>query len=334
MSKQKSNLKHKKKILAVVLAFAMIIAAAGTYAWFTASDNVVNRFESKSLNGALSLFERFTPPIDWKPGQEIIKEVGVANTGETAALVRISLEETLTLLADDGEIFETSNQATSVTAPCIPVTMDPTAYTTASPAFVAITDADLASGSIPAGVTILRSESAADATVVGYAAYFTIAAGEYQSIKLNEGAITIDADGDIVLDTTKFGYRYYSGTVTTTEDWATNPPADPTTSALDTNIALNYLNASITTIADGDWYYNVEDGYFYFVGVIAAGTTSPLMLNTVSLDEGVGNEYGQVTYDLNVKMEAIQNSADALADWVPNSGSTAALYAAMVVYCS
>ena len=333
MAKQKSNFKHKKVILAVALAFAVILATAGTYAWFTASDNVVNRFESKSLGGSVGIFERFTPPTNWKPGQEITKEVGVANTGETGALVRMSFDEALTVLANGGAISETAVQADSVSGTRLPVNTDPTAYSTATPAFTAISDSDLASGTIPAGVTILRSQSATDSTAIGHVAYYDLGAGEFQAIKLTDGAVTLDAAKKTVLDLSKFGYRYYDGSVSTTADWTVGKPAVTATSALDANIALNFLNTS-ATINAGKWFYNTADGYFYYIGELLPGTTSPLLLNSVALDEDAGNEYAQITYDLNVKMEAIQNTADALAEWVPNSGGTAALYAAMVAFCS
>jgi len=334
MAKQKSNFKHKKVILAVALAFAVILATAGTYAWFTASDNVVNRFESKSLGGSVGIFERFTPPTNWKPGQEITKEVGVANTGETGALVRMSFDEALTVLANGGAISETAVQADSVSGTRIPVTMDPTAYNTASPSFTGVSDDDFASGhTTPDYVTILRSVSATDSTAIGYVAYFELGVGKFQAIKLADGAIKTNAAGKIVLDTAKFGYRYYDGSVSTTADWTVGKPAVTATSALDANIALNFLNTS-ATINAGKWFYNTADGYFYYIGELLPGTTSPLLLNSVALDEDAGNEYAQITYDLNVKMEAIQNTADALAEWVPNSGGTAALYAAMVAFCS
>ncbi|MTD38339.1 hypothetical protein GIX45_06835 [Erwinia sp. CPCC 100877] len=62
-----------------------------TYAWFISADSEKNKFEGTSLVAEIT--EVFTPNYEWQPGEETTKIVSVTNTGETPAIVRLSLYE-------------------------------------------------------------------------------------------------------------------------------------------------------------------------------------------------------------------------------------------------
>ncbi|GGD02997.1 BsaA family SipW-dependent biofilm matrix protein [Enterococcus wangshanyuanii] len=77
------------------ITFAMFcfVILGSTYAWFISVDSKENRFEGTRLLAEIT--EVFTPQSNWQPGEETSKIVSVTNTGETPALVRISLYEFL-----------------------------------------------------------------------------------------------------------------------------------------------------------------------------------------------------------------------------------------------
>ncbi|MGC6770347.1 BsaA family SipW-dependent biofilm matrix protein [Enterococcus sp. LJL51] len=62
-----------------------------TYAWFVSADSEKNTFEGASLVAEIT--EVFTPNYEWQPGEDTTKIVSVTNTGETPAIVRLSLYE-------------------------------------------------------------------------------------------------------------------------------------------------------------------------------------------------------------------------------------------------
>ncbi|MDR1464100.1 MAG: hypothetical protein LBJ11_02205 [Oscillospiraceae bacterium] len=94
-----------------------------------------------------------------------------------------------------------------------------------------------------------------------------------------------------------------------------NTTAGVATSTLDSLIQLKYDATSTdwTAPTANKWYYNIEDGWFYFIGLIPSGTISPLLLNGVKLDGAADESYASLIYDLYVNMEAIQPIKDAMS---------------------
>lgn len=81
-------------------------------------------------------------------------------------------------------------------------------------------------------------------------------------------------------------------------------------------INIEYGTDIITTaaLAQNKWTYNKEDGYFYFTSPVASGVTTPHLLKKLVFTNNVGAEFGNATYDLIVKLEAIQATKAALID--------------------
>lgn len=105
---------NKRKILVLALVVCCLaIAATGSLAYFTASEQAHNVITSGSV--AIELQELMTDPEDSGelipfenavgvlPGAEISKIVQVENTGSADAWVRISLEKSIAL-AGEGEV--------------------------------------------------------------------------------------------------------------------------------------------------------------------------------------------------------------------------------------
>lgn len=81
----------------------------------------------------------------------------------------------------------------------------------------------------------------------------------------------------------------------------------------------------VATLDNNKWVYNADDGWFYYTGTLASGQTTPDLLKKLAFESDMGVEYTNASYDLVVKMEAVQASDEALEDsagWNLGGGST------------
>ena len=93
-------MKNKKRIAIGAVALAVVLIVAGTFAWFTTTDKVANVFEMDNFD--VTITEDFDPSdVPLNPGANVTKEVGITNGGNVDVLVRVKLEETLSLLEQD-----------------------------------------------------------------------------------------------------------------------------------------------------------------------------------------------------------------------------------------
>lgn len=116
----KTNKSKKKKLLVLSVAFALIAALSGTFAWFTEQDQRINRIASASAvtDGTVYVEEKFDPtPI--RPGGEATKEVKVTNDGAFPVYVRVSYEEVFKYLTSKGVVTKATTPYTTPTTPAI-----------------------------------------------------------------------------------------------------------------------------------------------------------------------------------------------------------------------
>ena len=173
----------------------------------------------------------------------------------------------------------------------------------------------------------------------------------------------VTGTGSKELTVSNISYYYYTAKTTEQVDWAgdnkmigqapydtTGAPfaatpqtlTDVETLLADSNGMLSVIfgsefdnSASVTGVADDKWWYNEDDGYFYYIGAVKSGTTTPNLLEKVTLSEDAGNEYGLLEYDLIVLLEAIQNTTDAVKSatgW--NINDTTDIYTKLAGYCA
>lgn len=83
----------KPLVLGMSVVFALVLVIYATYAWNTAADEKNNHFEGGRLSAVIN--ETFVPNLQWQPGTKTDKIIQVTNTGDTAAFVRLSLDEYL-----------------------------------------------------------------------------------------------------------------------------------------------------------------------------------------------------------------------------------------------
>jgi alternate signal-mediated exported protein len=117
-----------------------------------------------------------------------------------------------------------------------------------------------------------------------------------------------------------------------------NPTTDDTTGkskftdTIDTDnssIAISVYSASETVVSNADianyveiefadngkWFFNADDNYFYYTGVLASGATTEPLIKAVRLKDNVGDEMINATYNLKVYNDSTQ-ATDAAADSV------------------
>lgn len=89
------------------------------------------------------------------------------------------------------------------------------------------------------------------------------------------------------------------------------------TDKLDTSlIELNFTNYLKDTKAEGTWFEG-EDGYYYYIGKVAGGSYTNMLLDSVTLSSKAGNEYKNLEFDVTVVADSIQSSNEAYKDWAP-----------------
>ncbi|MBO1308802.1 hypothetical protein JZO70_21700, partial [Enterococcus sp. 669A] len=66
--------------------------------------------------------------------------------------------------------------------------------------------------------------------------------------------------------------------------------------------------------ATNNWIYNEEDGWFYYTQPLNSGATTADLLKSLVFENDMGTEYTNASYDLVVKMEAVQATKEALTD--------------------
>lgn len=83
-------MKNKKKIALGAAALAVVMVAAGTFAWFTTTDKVENIFGMDNFD--VTITEDFDKPdVPLVPGTDVTKQVGVTNSGNVPVVVRVKL---------------------------------------------------------------------------------------------------------------------------------------------------------------------------------------------------------------------------------------------------
>ena len=97
--------------------------------------------------------------------------------------------------------------------------------------------------------------------------------------------------------------------------WGGKMPAvtDFTKSFLE--LVFHSANVS-TTITAGKWFYNVNDGFFYYIGIVEPGQSTPLLLDSISLKPDAQSDYSHMAFDLTVFMDAIQATKEAVTSTV------------------
>lgn len=297
----------KKKAVGLSLIMVVALVLVGTFAWFTSTDNVTNKFRTGALpDGSVKIVEDFEEPDEWTPGQEVKKEVGVLSNSETDVVVRLTFKEALQKMEADGNKLKQYAFSTAQTdndlIPLPSVDFSNNGYEDPTTLGLTVTG-------LPTGITLLGKEIFTDK--YEFALYRTDNGNLYK----------MDADFDYDAATTtvtvsNVQYLYYKLGNTSDKDWADSPSpaaADIVKSALDAKILLGYSSdVDAATVTTGKWAYDPVGGWFYYIGKLAPGEVSPKILASVTLDGSADNTYQLMDYSLDVRIEALQATEEAI----------------------
>ena len=368
MRKTSRKPKNKKVVLLAASALALTATIAATFAWFTGKDSVKNSLYSRpGFDGMVKIVENFDPPGDpedpenpgWVPGANVTKEVGAVNTGDLSAFVRMSFDEILSLPWGTGAPAADVNGYNYTHPGNIPAIMNDSA---AKPAgFKKLEVADVGEftnvaavlAGLPSGVTVNWLKDGSEYKFVAYYTISGIGASEetaiYNGSKQKVEFTANVAGGNLTIDVT--GYlKWTLRSPDDSYDWTVEKPSPLTNpwisqaGTLDSfglmNDYVNLIFSANVTLSGapqaGKWFYNVNDGYFYYIGVLDSGATTPYLLEKLYLDNAAKDDplYKCMNYDLIVNMDAVQNETQFIAEWNLNAVSDAALIAALSALCS
>lgn len=96
-----------KKVQALAVSGVLTVGViGGTLAWFTSQDSVTNTFNTGSSNDengkGIKIVEKFTPPTDMLPGDEVNKDVQVSNTATYDQFIKVKLSPKFVEVGKDG----------------------------------------------------------------------------------------------------------------------------------------------------------------------------------------------------------------------------------------
>ncbi|MGX7417187.1 hypothetical protein ACWOFR_00130 [Carnobacterium gallinarum] len=309
--------KNKKFVMGASLALTAIMLMVATYAWFTAHDEAVNHFETGAMpDGSVKVWEVFEEPKDWKPGQEVEKKVGVINNNENEVFVRLTFGEKLQKMlanttGDNLEQAKTPTKLSGATDVAVPSTdfSKLAAYKT-----LATSDINLdAATPLPADVEMYVKKDVVSSTPAKTVYTFAFMGKDGASLNKVTAEVALN-EATLTASISDVNYYYFTQSTATELVWSDVKPASNLTgqSQLDSLIKLSYDSIDNTTITNNTWFYNENDGYFYYIGTISSGEITPFLLSSVTLDPSAGNTYQLMKFDLTVKADAIQATKAAV----------------------
>ena len=312
-------MKNKRKIAVGAAALAVALVSAGTFAWFSTTDKTEpNIFQMDNFD--VTVTEDFdTPDVPLNPGMDVTKEVGVTNAGNVDVLVRVKLEEALSLLVQDDtdgvdklKVEYLDKKADAAGAQYVPVSISDamiTAYTKAGYASY--------STNTPTDVTVYRKETTnGDNTVYSYLAYVTDTKQLVQVTPQGDNAATPDSFNVMYAynERKDAGSGQYTVTATHGKDdevldtyYADDTFHNVVTLTFDTTVSLN------GSVTDTTTWVLMDDGYFYYTKALKGESISEPLLKSVSIREAAGNALKGATYTITPVMQAVQVDYDAAA---------------------
>ena len=312
-------MKNKRKIAVGAAALAVALVSAGTFAWFSTTDKTEpNIFQMDNFD--VTVTEDFdTPDVPLNPGMDVTKEVGVTNAGNVDVLVRVKLEEALSLLVQDDtdgvdklKVEYLDKKADAAGAQYVPVSISDamiTAYTKAGYASY--------STNTPTDVTVYRKETTnGDNTVYSYLAYVTDTKQLVQVTPQGDNAATPDSFNVMYAynERKDAGSGQYTVTATHGKDdevldtyYADDTFHNVVTLTFDTTVSLN------GSVTDTTTWVLMDDGYFYYTKALKGESISEPLLKSVSIREAAGNALKGATYTITPVMQAVQVGYDAAA---------------------
>lgn len=330
----------KKKWLVTAAALAAVAAMAGTFAWFTSTDNVKNEFEGGIAGNDIEIVETFTKPDTWEPGQEVNKDVAIMNTGNYDSLIRVSLKETMSLLKNAKVVIESDVAKLPTDYYLFPLgTVDTAGYKDAT-LNAAVTKDFPKIGQAKLIVKEKEDKTLADGTkVYKYVSYWETTSAPSKQFYAKTGGFDRAANGTITpKQAPAFKFVSLERNTDVVRDWAdqtnlykpvftANGASVTAVGASDQNIIIEFANLTVgQTPEAGKWFYNDKDGNFYFMGVVKPQAQTAQLIDSVTLSSNANNDYSKLKFSLDVNAKGIQAFKEAVdsTEWVNKTNDTLA----------
>lgn len=274
-------LKNKKVVLLGTVLVAGAIAMTGTFAWFTDSDTVVNKMKLARFNVKITEEWKEEENKNLEPNAEVSKVVRVANNGTADAVVRVSIDEAITLFKAD----QNANEPTIFWGEAKIENDDATKV--AVPNYV-----------MPQKVKEEKKvekeigEEGSKTTIEYYDVVTSLKDGETQCYV----AVVDSYDGLVRYnpnDGGKLEYAYYEYADSTIED------------------TIDYFEPQFR-VGTGEKEWTLIDGYYYYNSIVKAGETTEPLFEKVEVSESLPNTYIGSKYNLTPNMQAVQANGDAV----------------------
>lgn len=290
--------KNKKIILAGTLLVAGVIAVAGTFAWFTDSDMVVNKMKLAKFD--VKLTEEWVEENhqNLEPGATVDKVVRVTNNGTADAVVRVSLEEALKLFKtkvqeEDKEVIEPVNPTDAPVEPT-----EPTVSTEVEIFWgdEKISDTDEKRIALPGYSFPEGSETLEDNGITYYTTITSLKDGEIQCYVVKDDKY----DGLIRYnpETKEVKYAYYEYAESQVED-----------------------NEKYFTPVINSENWTEKEGYYYYNEILKPGEVTEPLFEKVTVSGELPNRYIGSIYTLTPNMSAVQANKEAIdSEWADALG--------------
>lgn len=311
----KKKTSKQKRVLVVSVLLAALIVAGSTFAWFQSQDEVTNKL-SASNDFGVTITETFTPPSQWLPGEKVDKKVGVVNTGNIDAFVKLSLTNALglTVVGEADTVFTAANsdnyiklskaEVTSLQAGGMLVCKAGTAITDEKDMTVGTEYTPTDSGLYIFRRSVVQKEDGTD--TYEYAGYYyvkgaTEAENVYYAIEpTSASAAKYPKTKTLANLVPELDYSKVAA-----EKWviATYKGADNTAGTAD-DIVI-YINLDSTKLSD--WTLDSAKGVFYYNKILQAGKESGNLVTSVELSKDVQSDaYVDFDYYLTVSTDSVQ----------------------------
>lgn len=333
--------KTKKKWLATAAALAAVAAMAGTFAWFTSTDQVKNEFEGSIAGNDIEIIEDFEKPTTWEPEVDVKKDVAVKNSGNYKALIRVNLVEEITKLKDIEGQFTSDGSGIGNSDYVMPLSMkkaDIDKYPVVS-TLEGTAPTITIKGKLYTLVVREKSTQINNGTRYEYLSYWDNGNVGEELYAKTGGFIRKD-NKLTPKNAPQVKYIKIEYNAPVKRDW-TNPIYTPVTAgtpggsikgdgsgsivlkgAADEKVEIKFVNVSENPV-EGKWNYNTKDGRFYFIGVVPSQEQTAQLIESVKLSGAADNNYSKVKYSLDVNAKGIQANVAAVdtTDWLAEKGA-------------
>jgi len=329
--------KNRKLLVAMAIVLATVVAASATFAWVTSRNTLANEFRNEGFaNGdGLVVYEEEDEFV-FEIGMTTPKTVSIVNTGSAPMLARVTFEEMIKLLAANAQgDFITRYDSSNITT-----------HGTAGLEYIRVPfNNDSLAGWTQIAGTGTASENAiaiTPAPAAGVRVYQLTGRNMFRaSIEIDDSFYAVDFSGTFTADRdaisgATYRFQFYSVPQVATYNswnlkhnyapwstvtWINNgdgvTPATRLNSTVNAaEVQLRYMEANFSTTPTlNHWFYNADDGYFYFIGVLGGGESTPVMLTGVHLNANANQGAWQKhEYTLVVAVEGLQANSEALID--------------------